>query len=70
MRVLVSDSLSTQGVEILKQAGLDVDVKTKLTPEQLLDEIRNYEGLVVRSATKVTAALIDAATEQLKQLPF
>jgi D-3-phosphoglycerate dehydrogenase len=55
MRVLVSDSLSTQGVEILKQAGLQVDVKTKLTPEQLLDEIKQYEGLVVRSATKVTA---------------
>ena len=45
MRVLVSDSLSTQGVEILKQAGLQVDVKTKLTPEQLLDEIKDYEGL-------------------------
>ncbi|MFZ5864028.1 MAG: phosphoglycerate dehydrogenase [Nitrospirota bacterium] len=63
MRVLVSDSLSTQGVEILKQAGLDVDVKTKLTPEQLLDEIKHYEGLVVRSATKVTAKVLDAGVK-------
>lgn len=60
MRVLVSDSLSPQGVEILKQAGLTVDVKTKLTPEQLLEEIGQYEGLVVRSATKVTAKVLDA----------
>jgi len=63
MRVLVSDSLSTQGVEILKQAGLQVDVKTKLTPEQLLDEIKQYEGLVVRSATKVTAKVLDAGVK-------
>jgi D-3-phosphoglycerate dehydrogenase len=63
MRVLVSDSLSPQGVEILKQAGLTVDVKTKLTPEQLLEEIGQYEGLVVRSATKVTAKVLDAGVK-------
>ncbi|MEO5656913.1 MAG: phosphoglycerate dehydrogenase [Nitrospiria bacterium] len=63
MRVLVSDSLSTQGVEILQQAGLEVDVKTKLTADQLLDEIRHYEGLVVRSATKVTAKVLDAGVK-------
>jgi D-3-phosphoglycerate dehydrogenase len=63
MRVLVSDSLSPQGVEILKQAGLTVDVKTKLTPEQLLEEIGQYEGLVVRSATKVTAKVLDAGAK-------
>ena len=63
MRVLVSDSLSAQGVDILKQAGLQVDVKTKLTPDQLLEEIKNYEGLVVRSATKVTAKVLDAGVK-------
>jgi D-3-phosphoglycerate dehydrogenase len=63
MRVLVSDSLSTQGVDILKQAGLQVEVKTKLTPEQLLEEIKGYEGLVVRSATKVTAKVLDAGVK-------
>ena len=61
MKVLVSDKLSDQGVEILKRSGLEVDVKTKLTPEELIKEIKNYDGLVVRSATKVTAAVIDAA---------
>jgi D-3-phosphoglycerate dehydrogenase len=60
MRVLVSDSLSPQGVEILKQAGLTVDVKTKLTPDQLLEEIGQYVGVVVRSATNVTANVLDA----------
>lgn len=61
MKVLVSDKLSEQGIEILKRSGLEVDVKTNLTPEELVKEIKNYDGLVVRSATKVTAAVIDAA---------
>ncbi|HXN05920.1 MAG TPA: phosphoglycerate dehydrogenase [Nitrospiria bacterium] len=65
VKVLVSDKLSEQGVEILKRSGLEVDVKTKLTPEELIKEIKNYDGLVVRSATKVTAAVI-AAADRLK----
>ena len=65
MKVLVSDPISEQGVEILKKGGLDVTLKTKLSPEALLQEIREYDGLVIRSGTQVTSAVIDAA-EKLK----
>lgn len=62
MKVLVSDNISPKGVEILKKAGLHVDVKTGLSPEALKAEIAQYQGLVIRSATKVTADVIEAAT--------
>ena len=65
MKVLVSDTLSENGVEIMRKSGLQVDVKTKLTPEELLSVIPDYEGLVVRSATKVTGSVI-AAGRKLK----
>ncbi|MBI3805017.1 MAG: phosphoglycerate dehydrogenase [Nitrospirae bacterium] len=61
MKVLISDSLSERGVEILKKAGLAVDVKTKLTPAQLIEEIPNYDALIIRSGTKVTKEVIGAA---------
>lgn len=61
MKVLVSDKLSDKGIEILRSAGLTVDVKTKLSKEELLKEIADYNGLVIRSATKVTAEVISAA---------
>ncbi len=63
MKVLVSDNISSKGVEILKKAGLDVDVKTGMKPEELIACIGDYEGLVIRSATKVTAAVIEAASK-------
>lgn len=65
MKILVSDTLSKQGVEILEKAGFDVDVRTKLAQEELVKEIKQYDGLIVRSATKVTADVI-AAAERLK----
>ncbi len=61
MKVLVSDNISSKGVEILKKAGLNVDVKTGLKPEELKSIIGEYHALVIRSATKVTADVIDAA---------
>ncbi len=64
-KVLVSDSISPKGVEILKSAGLEVDVRTGLPPEELKKIIGAYHGLVIRSATKVTADII-AAAENLK----
>src|SRR5438132_3692271 len=65
MKILVSDVLSKQGIEILEKAGLTVDVKTKLSKEDLLRELKHYDGLIVRSATKVTADVI-AAAEKLR----
>ncbi|MCA9482985.1 MAG: phosphoglycerate dehydrogenase [Nitrospina sp.] len=64
MKVLVSDNLSPVGVEILQKAGgIQVDVKTGLPKEELIKIIPEYDGLVVRSATKVTADIIEASTK-------
>ncbi|MDR3564257.1 MAG: phosphoglycerate dehydrogenase [Negativicutes bacterium] len=60
MRILVSDPVSEQGIGILKQEH-SVDVKLKLPPEELVKIISGYDALVVRSETKVTKAVIEAA---------
>ncbi len=60
-RVLVSDDLSAEGIEILKQAGLQVDVKVGLAADELERIIPEYDALAVRSATKVTARLLERA---------
>ncbi len=65
MKILVSDSLSKQGIEVLEKAGFTVVVKPKLSKDELLKEIKDSDGLIVRSATRVTADVIDAA-ERLK----
>jgi len=62
MKVLISDPLSDFGIEIFKETpGIDVDVNTGLTPEELKGVIGQYNGLVIRSATKVTEDIIEAA---------
>jgi len=62
MKVLVSDMLGEIGIEMFEQeAGIEVDVKTGLTPEELKSIIGEYDGLVIRSATKVTEDLLSAA---------
>jgi len=62
MKVLGSDPLSERGVAILEEAhGIEVEVSTGLTPEELKGIIGQYHGLVIRSATKVTADIIEAA---------
>ncbi len=58
-KVLVSDSLAEEGLEVLRQDA-EVDVKTDLTPPQLVESIGQYDALVVRSATKVMAEVIEA----------
>ena len=63
MKILISDSLSPRGVEVLQQAGYTADVKTKLPKEQLLEEIKTYDGIIVRSATKITAEVIEAGSQ-------
>ena len=62
MKVLISDNLSPVGEKILRDAGLDVEVKTGLPPEELKAIIPQYDGLVIRSATKVRQDIIEAAT--------
>lgn len=60
-KVLISDSMSKKGIDILKNAsGLEVDVKTGLPEDEIVKIICDYDGLVVRSATKVTKKIIEA----------
>lgn len=62
MKVLVSDSLSEVGIRIFQETtGIEVDVSTDLSPEELKKIIGQYDGLAIRSATKVTAEIIEAA---------
>ena len=61
-KVLISDNLSAEGIEIFKKTpGIEVDVKTKMTPDELKAVISDYDALVIRSATKVTQEVIDRA---------
>ncbi|MCF8094853.1 MAG: phosphoglycerate dehydrogenase [Desulfobacteraceae bacterium] len=61
MKVLVSDNLGEAGIRTLETAGFEVDVKTGLSPEELKSIIFPYHALVIRSATRVTADLLEAA---------
>ena len=61
-RVLVADALQAVGVDALRKHGLDVDVAGSLDERALIARIGEYEGLVVRSATRVTRAVITSAT--------
>lgn len=58
-RVLVSDPLSEKGIEVLKKCA-EVDVKTGLSPDELKSIINEYDALIVRSQTQVTADIIEA----------
>jgi len=60
MKVLVSDSLSNEGLEILKK-HFTVDVSTGLSEEELVKKIKDYDALVIRSGTQVTPKIIEAA---------
>ncbi len=61
-RVLIADSLSPAAIDIFKQRGVDVDVKTGLSKDDLIKIIGDYDGLVVRSDTKPNKDVIAAAT--------
>ena len=57
-RVLISDKLAPEAVEIFKERGVDVDFRPGLSAEELLEIIGDYDGLAIRSATKVTAEVL------------
>ena len=61
MKILVSDSLSEEGLTILKESGFDVVVDTGLSEDQLVEKIKEFDALVIRSGTQVTARVIEAA---------
>ena len=60
-KVLISDKLSPAAIAIFKERGVKADVKTGLSKEDLIKIIGEYDGLAIRSATKVTADVIKAA---------
>src|SRR3546814_2074512 len=64
-KVLISDELSDRAAEIFRERGVEVDVKTGLKPDELKAIIGEYDGLAIRSATKVTAEIV-AAADRLK----
>ena len=61
-KVLISDKLAPAAADIFRNAGIEVDVKPGLSPEELAEIIDQYDGLAIRSATKVTAELIEKAS--------
>ncbi|MCH7887835.1 MAG: phosphoglycerate dehydrogenase [Proteobacteria bacterium] len=61
-KVLIADKLSAMAAEIFRANGIEADVATGLTPKQLVKRIAGYDGLAVRSATKVTADVLAAAS--------
>ena len=64
-RVLISDKINPIAAVIFKDRGVEVDVLTDLKPEELKSVINDYDGLIVRSSTKVSREMI-AAAENLK----
>jgi len=60
-RVLISDKMDPNAAQIFRERGCEVDEITGETPEQLIARIGDYDGLAIRSSTKVTKAILDAA---------
>ena len=62
-RILVTEEIAETGLERLRDAGHDVDVQLELSAEQLCDAIAGASGLIVRSATNVTAEVLSAGSD-------
>ncbi len=62
MKVIITDPIAPEGVKMLKDAGLEVDERPGLPPDELIKAIPAYDAIIVRSATKVTADVINAGT--------
>ena len=61
-RVLVTEKLAEEGLDVLRARGYEVDVMLKMPHEELLSVIDGYDALIVRSATKVSRDVIEAGT--------
>jgi D-3-phosphoglycerate dehydrogenase / 2-oxoglutarate reductase len=62
MKILICDKTEVEAIEAMRTAGLEVDVRDTITPEELEEIISEYEAMVVRSRTKVRRGLIDKAS--------
>jgi D-3-phosphoglycerate dehydrogenase len=61
-KVLIADKMSSQAAEVFRQRGIEVEIASGLSAEELIEKIGAYDGLAVRSATKVTEAAIVAGS--------
>ena len=61
-KVLVKEKLAPEGIAFLKEQGFEVDTGLDWTPEEFMTRVADYDALLIRSATKVTAEVIEAAT--------
>jgi len=61
MKVLVADPIAEEAVEFMRRNGLEVDIRTEISHEELLEIVKNYDALIVRSRTKVTRDVIERA---------
>lgn len=61
-KILIADDVGEECISILRKADLDVDAKGKMKPDELKAAIPAYDGLIVRSAAKVTKEVIEAGT--------
>lgn len=64
-RVLITEKLAERGLELLRNAGHEVDVQLDLSPEQLLEAVKGAHGIIIRSATQVSKEVVAAADELL-----
>src|SRR5438046_5637425 len=62
-RILVTEQLAPNGLARLREAGHTVDERLGLSPEELLTDVVGAEALIIRSATQVTAEVLEAATD-------
>ncbi|NOY52045.1 MAG: phosphoglycerate dehydrogenase [Deltaproteobacteria bacterium] len=62
MKILISDNLAAEGMKIFEEAGFEVDARTSTPADEILKIIGEYDGLVIRSATKITPELLEKAT--------
>jgi len=66
VRVLIADAMDPRAAAIFRDRGIAVDENTGLSPDELGAIVGGYDGLAVRSSTRVTAAILDAAMPRLK----
>ena len=62
MTILISDKLREEGIKIFQENNIEIIKKFSITHQELKDEIENYEGIVIRSRTKLTADILEKAT--------
>ena len=62
MKVIITDPIAKAGVKLLQDAGIEVDERPGLPPAELVQAIPAFDAIIVRSATKVTADVINAGT--------